>query len=81
MRLKCILNAPAQLESGDYSRSLVLRDSLLCSLCRERFLEVADWLTVQWSLVVKSWALTEVVVWLKFEVGAVGAGHCSKINF
>ncbi len=59
----------------------MLRDSFLCSLCRKGFPEVADWLTVQWSLVVNSWALTEVVVWLKFEVGAVGAGLCSKIKF
>ncbi len=34
------------------------------------FPKAADWLTVQWSFVVKSWALAEdaELVWLKFEV-------------
>ncbi len=53
----------------------------MCLLCRKGVSEVADWLTVQWLLVVKSWALAEVVVWLKFEVGTVDIGLCSKINF
>ncbi len=58
IRLKFILNAPAQLESGGYLNcvAFVLRDSLLSSSLQERgFPEVADWLTVQWSFIVKSW--------------------------
>ncbi len=82
MRLKFILNAPAQLESGGYLVCLCVKGFPFVSSFAERgFPEVADWLTVQWLLVVKSWALAEVVVWLKFEMGAVGVGLCCKISF
>ncbi len=39
----------------------MLRDSLFVVVFAERgFPKVADWLKVQWSFVVKSWALAEV---------------------
>ncbi len=55
----------------------MLRDSLLLSLCRKGFPKVADWLQVQWSFIVKSWALAEdaELVWLKFEAGTRGSEH------
>ncbi len=56
MRLKFILNAPVQLESGGTCIAFVLRDSLLQ---KRGFPKFADWVKVQWSFVVKSWALAE----------------------
>ncbi len=62
MRLNFILNAPAQLESGGYLCCLCVKGFPFVIVFAERgFPKVADWLTVQWSFVVKSWALAEDV--------------------
>ncbi len=58
MRLKLILNAPAQLESGGYLHCLCVKGFPFVVVFAERgFPKVADWLKVQWSFVVKSCAL------------------------
>ncbi len=61
MRLKFILNAPAQLESGVVLAcfAFVLRQGFpfVVVFSERGFIKVADWLTVQWSFVVKSWVL------------------------
>ncbi len=60
MRLHFILNAPAQFESGGYFRCLCVKGFPFVMVFAERgFPEVAVWLTVQWSFVVKSWALAD----------------------
>ncbi len=59
MRLKFILNAPVQLESGGTCVAC-LGGSPCCHLCRKGFSQVADWLEVQWLFIVKFWALAEV---------------------
>ncbi len=60
MRLKFVLNAPAQQKPGSYLRCLCVKGFPFVLVVAERgFPEVADWLTVQWSFVVKSWVLAE----------------------
>ncbi len=58
MRLKFILNAPAQLGSGGYLLCLCVKGFPVV-FAERGFPEVADWLTVQWSFLVKSWALAD----------------------
>ncbi len=56
MRLTFILNAPAQQESGGYLHCLCVKGfPFVIIVAGKGFPEVADWLTVQWSFVVKSW--------------------------